>query len=82
KQDQFQPLSLGEQVFSLTVGVNVDDIPVQDISRFEQEVLSQARNLHQDLLDEISSSGEASDEAMATIEAAIEKVKAGFQASE
>ena len=82
KQDQFQPLSLGEQVFSLTVGENVDDIPVQDISRFEQEVLSQARNLHQDLLDEISSSGEASDEAMATIEAAIEKVKAGFQASE
>ena len=82
KQDQFQPLSLGEQVFSLTVGVHVDDIPVQDISRFEQEVLSQARNLHQDLLDEISSSGEASDEAMATIEAAIEKVKAGFQASE
>ena len=82
KQDQFQPLSLGEQVFSLTVGVNVDDIPVQDISRFEQEVLSQARNLHQDLLEEISSSGEASDEAMATIEAVIEKVKAGFQASE
>ena len=82
KQDQFKPLSLGEQVISLIVGANVDDVPVEDVSRFEQEVLSQARNLHQDLVDEITNSGQLSDEAQATIEAAIEKVKGGFQASE
>ena len=81
KQDQFNPMSLGEQVVSLSVGVQADELPTDDVRRFEGEVLAYMRDHHQDVLDEITQTEALSDEAKARIDAAIEKVKSGFQAS-
>ncbi len=81
KQDQFNPMSLGEQVVSLSVGVQVDELPTVDVRRFEGEVLAYMHDQHQDVLDEITQTEELSDEAKAGIDEAIEKVKSGFQTS-
>ncbi len=81
KQDQFNPMSLGEQVVSLSVGVQVDELPTVDVRRFEGEVLAYMRDQHQDVLDDITQTEALSDEAKVRIDEAIEKVKSGFQAS-
>ena len=82
KQDQFNPMSLGEQVVSLSVGTRVDELPTADVRRFEGEVLTYMRDQHPEVLDEITRTEALSDEARAGIDAAIEKVKAGFQTDE
>ena len=81
KQDQFSPMSLGEQVVSLSAGVQADALPTVDVRRFEGEVLAYMRDQHQDVLDEITQTEALSDEAKARIDEVIEKVKSGFQAS-
>lgn len=52
KQDQFQPLSVGEQVSMLYVAVNgyLDDIPVKDVKAFVDTFLKYLSNNHFDLL--------------------------------
>lgn len=74
-------MSLGEQVVSLTVGASIDELPTDDVRRFEAEALAYMRDHHQDVVNEITSSEELSDEAKTVIEAAIESVKRGFQVS-
>ena len=81
KQDQYAPMSLGEQVVSLTVGAGIDELPTEDVRRFEAEVLAYMRDHHKDVVDEITSSEALSDEARGVIDAAIESVKRGFQVS-
>ena len=46
KQGQYSPLSVAEQVMSIYAGVNghLDTIPVRDIVRFEEAMLSAARD--------------------------------------
>ena len=81
KQGQFGPMSLGEQVVSLSVGVSADELPTADIQRFEQDVLGYMHDHYQDVLDDITKSEELSDEAKAKIDEVIEKVKGDFNPS-
>ncbi len=52
KQDQFRPLSVGEQVAMLYVAVNgyLDDIPVKDVKTFTDTFLQFLSDKHFDLL--------------------------------
>jgi F-type H+-transporting ATPase subunit alpha len=63
KQGQFQPLSVGEQVSSIYAGVRgyLDNVPVGDVTRFEEQLLSALRESGKDILDTINSSGELDD---------------------
>ena len=48
KQDQYKPMSVGEQVLIIYAGVNgfVDDIPVSKLREFEQDLLSYINDKH------------------------------------
>lgn len=65
KQGQYSPLSVAEQVMSIYAGVNghLDTIPVRDIVRFEEAMLSAARDRVGDAMADINKTGNLSDSA-------------------
>ncbi len=76
KQPQYSPLSNAEIVCVIFAGTNgyLDDLPVGDVGRFEQGLLSFLRSKHQDLLDWITAEdpkvkGEAADKIKAVLDA-------------
>src|SRR3989339_1804287 len=56
KQLQYEPVPVGEQVAALYAGVNghLDDIPVDQVKKFEKEFVSFIRSKHPDVLDALS----------------------------
>jgi F-type H+-transporting ATPase subunit alpha len=83
KQDQFRPLSLGEEVAALyAVGEGfADDLPTAEVGRFEAEWLDHLRTHHRELLDGVDRSLELKDEVKAQLRQAVEKFKSGFKRS-
>ncbi|MGO4889156.1 F0F1 ATP synthase subunit alpha [Anaerobacillus sp. MEB173] len=82
KQGLHEPLQVEKQVailYALTKGF-LDDIPVEDIRRFESELFTYLEHNKKDLLDHIRTTGKLpADEDM---KAAIEAMKKGFAVSE
>ncbi|MYA59046.1 MAG: F0F1 ATP synthase subunit alpha [Chloroflexi bacterium] len=77
KQGQYTPMEVTNQVcviFAGTVGL-LDDIPLPDVARFEQEMLDYLRDSHPDLVGGIRASADLDDEAEAALRAAIEDFK-------
>jgi F-type H+-transporting ATPase subunit alpha len=64
KQDQYTPYPIEEQVVSIYAGVrgHLDAIEVNQISRFEQELLADMRDKHADVLETIRDEGAISDD--------------------
>ena len=64
KQGQYSPLTVSEQVVSIYAGVRgyLDKVAVNDVVRFETEVLNEMRSSHADLLDAIANEKELSKE--------------------
>ena len=64
KQPQYSPLAVEEQVVAIFAGVRgyLDSIEVRDIGRFEQGLLEEFHNNHSDILTNIRTEGELSDE--------------------
>ncbi|MDC3177911.1 F0F1 ATP synthase subunit alpha [Pelagibacteraceae bacterium] len=64
KQGQYSPLTVSEQVVSIYAGVRgyLDKVAVNDVVRFETEVLNAMRSSHSDLLDAIANEKELSKE--------------------
>ncbi len=62
KQGQYSPLTVSEQVVSIYAGVRgyLDKVSVNDVVRFETEVLNEMRSKHADLLDGIANEKELS----------------------
>ncbi|WP_301146445.1 F0F1 ATP synthase subunit alpha [Mycobacterium simiae] len=84
KQPQYQPLPVEEQVVSIFLGTggHLDSVPVEDVSRFEAELLDHMRASEESLLAGIRDSGKLSEEAEAQLEDIIGKFKKGFAASD
>lgn len=63
KQEQYHPYTEGEEILSIwaVTSGHLDDIPAQEVVRFEKEFLDYARNTNQKILDELSD-GEKLDE--------------------
>jgi len=81
KQPLHAPMAVEEQVVSIFAGTNgyLDDIPADDVRRFETEMLDYFRTRRADLLTTIRNSGALPEgDAMAQ---AVSDFKAGFQAS-
>ncbi|MCY3956943.1 MAG: F0F1 ATP synthase subunit alpha [Chloroflexi bacterium] len=77
KQGQYAPMEVIDQVcviFAGTVGL-LDDVPLPDVARFEQEMLDYLRDSHPDLVGGIRSSADLDDDAEAALRAAIEDFK-------
>ncbi|MGH3001950.1 MAG: F0F1 ATP synthase subunit alpha, partial [Gaiellaceae bacterium] len=81
-QPQYQPWPMEEQVVALYAGVNgfLDDIPTEDVSRFQDELRDQLR-AQKDLYGTIRSSGDLFDETAEALNAEIEKLKTRFATS-
>jgi F-type H+-transporting ATPase subunit alpha len=70
KQDQYDPMPVEQQVTIIYVAVEgmLDDVPLDKIGEFEQELLERLTVSHEDVLDEIRETEKLSDDAKATIE--------------
>ena len=64
KQPQYTPFPVEEQVISIFAGVRgyLDGIEIGDIGRYEQSLLEDLRAKHSDLLDQIRTGGELTEE--------------------
>ncbi|MDA5108154.1 F0F1 ATP synthase subunit alpha [Brevibacillus thermoruber] len=81
KQNQFDPMPVEKQVaiiYTATKGY-LDDIPVEDVRRFEKEFLSYLDSNKPHLLEHIRTTKELPDEK--ELNAAIEEFKKGFSVS-
>tara|TARA_Y100001970_G_C14251145_1_gene871988 strand:- start:3855 stop:5486 length:1632 start_codon:yes stop_codon:yes gene_type:complete len=69
KQGINSPMKVEEQVVSLFAGTQgyLDNIPVEDVSRFEEGLLDLVRSQHSGLLSEIVSSGTVDEDALNSI---------------
>ena len=78
KQGLNSPMPVEEQVVSIYTGTNgyLDDLPVEDVQRFESEFIESMRSRNAGLLDEIRSTGVLPDDQ---VKAAVESFKATFQ---
>src|ERR1700761_5617615 len=83
KQPQNQPVPVEEQVVAMFLGTggHVDSVPVEDIRRFETELLDHIRGSEGKILEEISSSKKLSEENEKALTDAINHFKKGFAAS-
>jgi F-type H+/Na+-transporting ATPase subunit alpha len=83
KQPQYRPYPVEEQVVSIFLGTkgHLDSVPVEDVSRFETELLDHIRASHDDILTDIRESQKLSDEASDKLTEAINQFKKGFAAT-
>ncbi|WP_159943105.1 MULTISPECIES: F0F1 ATP synthase subunit alpha [unclassified Nocardiopsis] len=83
KQGQYSPFSMEKQVVSIWAGTTgrVDDVPVEDVRRFEEDFLDYLSREDAGILDNIRESGKFEDETEKALDAALEKFKQGFQTS-
>ena len=83
KQPQYTPFPVQEQVVSLWAGTSgkLDEVPVEDIRRFESEFLDYLRREHKGLLDTIVETGLLSDDTTVALEDAINAFKQQFETS-
>jgi len=84
KQPQYSPFPVEKQVVSVWSGTSgeLDDVPVEDIRRFETEFLDYIERNHGGVLAEIRDTGELSDDALTTLKSAITEFKKEFRTSE
>lgn len=77
KQKQYQPLSIAEMavvLFAADQGF-LDDVPLNSLAEFEQELLVDLRNNHSNLIEKINQKGDYNDEIVASIRSLIESFK-------
>ncbi len=80
KQRQYSPMDVAEQILIIFCGIRgfLDDISLQDISRFESEILSFFQGQHPQILKAIKEKKELSKDLEASLKKAIEEFKGKF----
>ena len=81
KQPQYSPLTNAEQVIVIYAGTNgyLDDIPVINVTKFENGLVDHLRKHNKDLLDDITENDrKVSDDLEAKIKTALDGFKADF----
>ena len=80
KQPQYQPLSVERQVVSIWSGTTgqLDEVPVEDIKRFDSEFLDYIHASHAGVFDVIRETKVLGDDTVAELEKAIDAFKAQF----
>jgi F-type H+-transporting ATPase subunit alpha len=84
KQPQYSPMPIAEQIISIYAVVEgyLDDIPVSNVNRFEEELLSYIDNNHSDLKDDIKRVGKLEDDLEERLISIIEEFKELFEVKE
>ncbi|HOJ04201.1 MAG TPA: F0F1 ATP synthase subunit alpha [Bacteroidota bacterium] len=83
KQVQYVPMNVEEQVASIFAGINgfVDEIPLDQVGRFEVEYLEHLRMRHPEVLNEIADEKKLSDELQAKMKGILKDFTASFMLS-
>ncbi|KRC34108.1 F0F1 ATP synthase subunit alpha [Oerskovia enterophila] len=79
KQGQYSPYPVEDQVASIWAGTKgkLDDVPLEDVRRFESELLDHLRR-NTDVLGTIASTGKLSDEVESALAQGIDDFRNGF----
>ncbi len=80
KQAQYQPFPMEEEVISVWCGTTgkMDDVPLEDIRRFEREFLDYLKRDHVGVIENIRSSADLSDDSVRLLEGAVATFKRSF----
>ncbi|BCJ42627.1 ATP synthase subunit alpha [Actinoplanes ianthinogenes] len=83
KQPQYSPYSTVEQVIAIWAGTTgqLDDIPVRDVRRFEQEFLQWFKSHHSEVYGAIESTNLLSDDNVESLKSGVTEFKKSFQSS-
>ena len=81
KQPQYSPFPVEEQVVSLWAGTTgqLDDVPVEDIRRFETEYLDYLRRSYAGLLTTIRETNNLTDDDVTTLKEATDRFRRTFE---
>jgi F-type H+-transporting ATPase subunit alpha len=81
KQPQYSPLPVERQVVSVWAGTSgyLDDVPVEDVRRFEDDFLGMLGRQHSGIYDAIRESGELSEDTATALKDAIDEFRRGFE---
>ncbi|WP_314034259.1 F0F1 ATP synthase subunit alpha [Dietzia sp. CH92] len=84
KQDQSSPVAVEDQIVSIYLAGEgfYDSVPVEDVRRFENELLEHLHHAAADVYSQIEGGAALSDESMATLKAKTDEFKEGFVASD
>lgn len=84
RQPQYSPYPVEEQTVSIWIGVTgrLDEVPVDDILRFEREFLEYLRRENKAVLDSIRESGKYDDGHQEAVVKTLDEFKQVFQTSE
>ena len=79
KQGQYSPYPVEDQVASIWAGTKgkLDDVPIEDVRRFETELLDHLRR-NTEVLATIASTGKLESDTEAALTAAVDEFRAGF----
>jgi F-type H+-transporting ATPase subunit alpha len=79
KQPQYTPYPVEDQVASIWAGTKgkLDDVPLEDVGRFERELLDHLRR-HTEVLTTIASSGKLEKDTEQALEAGVEDFRRNF----
>ncbi len=83
KQGQYSPYPVERQVVSVWAGTTgqLDDVPVEDIGRFESELLDFIQRDRAGIYDAIRETGELSDDTVTALKDAVQEFRRGFETS-
>jgi F-type H+/Na+-transporting ATPase subunit alpha len=84
KQGAYSPVPVEEQVISIFIGTRgfADTVPVEDVRKFERELIDHIRRQHPGILQEIRDTKDLSDELRDRLIEVINKFKEQFTASD
>ena len=84
KQGQYSPYSMEREVVSVWAGTTgqLDDVPVEDIGRFESEYLDYIARERTGILDTIRETGELSEDTVTALKDSIDDFRRGFETSD
>ncbi len=83
KQPQYDPFPVENQVVSIWAGGNgyLDDVPIEDVSRFESEFLEYLKRGHDGILQTIRETLDLSEDTITALKDAIEDFRRVFETS-
>jgi F-type H+/Na+-transporting ATPase subunit alpha len=81
KQPQYSPFPVEREVVSIWAGTTgqLDDVPLEDIRRFEEEFLDHVQRTRPGIFDAIRETGDLSDDTTTALKDAIEDFRSGFE---
>ncbi|HUD39219.1 MAG TPA: F0F1 ATP synthase subunit alpha [Streptosporangiaceae bacterium] len=84
KQGQYSPFPVEREVVSVWAGTTgqIDDVPLNDVGRFETEFLDYIARERPGIYDAITQTGDLSDDTVTSLKGAIEDFRRGFETSD